>query len=101
GHCLPRLALLPTFLGAHRLAALIPANLLLIPGSIPVSVNSGGLPSNNLIFTVQPPPVSITTATVPAGTVGVAYSTTLAAAGGAQPYTWTTADVLPPGLALA
>src|SRR5271157_245600 len=35
-----------------------------------------------------PPPLTITTTSLPAGTVGVAYSQTLAASGGAPPYTW-------------
>src|SRR5207248_5352785 len=47
------------------------------------------------------PPLSIATSTLPAGTVGVAYDTTLAAAGGTLPYAWSIASgALPPGLAL-
>ena len=49
------------------------------------------------------PPLTITTTTLPAGTVGQAYSTTLAAAGGTPPLTWSLAsgsDILPAGLAL-
>jgi hypothetical protein len=47
--------------------------------------------------------VTITTgATLPAGTVGSAYSQTLAATGGTAPYTWTVASgTLPAGLALS
>jgi hypothetical protein len=41
-------------------------------------------------------PVSITTTTLPAATVGTAYSQTLAASGGILPYTWTTASGTPP-----
>ncbi|HET7150065.1 MAG TPA: putative Ig domain-containing protein [Candidatus Acidoferrum sp.] len=49
------------------------------------------------------PPPSITTASLPAGTVGTAYTTTnLAATGGVSPYTWSvTAGALPGGLTLS
>jgi hypothetical protein len=42
----------------------------------------------------------ITTASLPSGTVGTAYSAGLAASGGATPYTWTLAGTLPDGLSL-
>src|SRR5581483_3182680 len=46
-------------------------------------------------------PLSITTTSLPSGTVGKTYSTTLKAAGGTPPYSWTvSAGSLPPGLAL-
>src|SRR2546425_294912 len=46
--------------------------------------------------------LSITTTSLPSGTVGVAYSTTLSATGGSPPYTWSlTTGSLPPGLALS
>ena len=45
--------------------------------------------------------LAVTSISPPAGTVGVNYSTTLAAAGGVTPYTWTLASGnLPPGLSL-
>jgi hypothetical protein len=47
-----------------------------------------------------PAPLTITTTTLPAGTVGTAYSTTLAATGGVSPYTWS-ASGLPGGLSLS
>lgn len=47
-------------------------------------------------------PVSVTTAALPGGTVGAAYSQTLAAAGGLAPYTWNlSAGALPAGLTLS
>ena len=47
------------------------------------------------------PPLAITTSTLPGGTVGVAYSQSLVATGGATPYTWSiVAGSLPAGLAL-
>ena len=44
--------------------------------------------------------LTITTTTLPNGTVGSPYSQTLAAAGGTQPYTWTLSGSLPAGLTL-
>ncbi len=45
--------------------------------------------------------LTITTTSLPGATVGVPYSTTLAASGGATPYTWSVArGALPPGLRL-
>jgi hypothetical protein len=49
------------------------------------------------------PPLQISPATMPAGTVGVPYSHDLPAQGGAPPYTWSVVDninELPPGLTL-
>ncbi len=44
----------------------------------------------------------ITTSSLPNGQVGTAYSTTLAASGGTQPYTWSlTSGALPAGLSLS
>jgi hypothetical protein len=54
-----------------------------------------------LSITIVLPPIGITTKSLPNGTVGVAYSQTLAAAGGSGVYTWSIADgALPPGLSL-
>ncbi len=48
------------------------------------------------------PPLMVTTTTLPAGIVGLPYSTTLAASGGTPPYTWSLATgSLPAGLSLA
>jgi len=47
------------------------------------------------------PPLSITTAVLPSGTVGTAYSSTLAATGGTPPYSWSVfSGSLPAGLTL-
>jgi len=47
-------------------------------------------------------PVTITTTSLPAATVGTAYSTRLAASGGMPPYSWAvTSGSLPPGLSLS
>jgi hypothetical protein len=54
------------------------------------------------VTVVVPVKLSISLGTVPAGTVGVPYSTSLTATGGTAPYTWqVTAGSLPTGLALA
>jgi hypothetical protein len=46
-------------------------------------------------------PLAVTTASLPAGTVGTAYSIALTASGGTPPYAWTlTSGSLPPGLSL-
>jgi subtilisin family serine protease len=54
-----------------------------------------------LSITVVVAPLAITTAALPSGTVGVAYSTTLAATGGVSPYAWSRiSGKLPNGLTL-
>jgi hypothetical protein len=53
-------------------------------------------------LTVTPGPLTITTTSLPAGTVGTAYTTTLAATGGTPAYQWSLASgTLPAGLTLA
>src|SRR5882672_11839150 len=48
-----------------------------------------------------PAPLGLVTTSLPGGTLGAAYSQTLAATGGIQPYRWTvTSGSLPAGLAL-
>jgi hypothetical protein len=57
----------------------------------------------NLSIPVSPAPASLSVATtsLPGGTVGAAYTATLAATGGVAPYTWAvTSGNLPPGLGL-
>lgn len=49
----------------------------------------------------EPQPPAVSTASLPAAQVGAAYQASLAATGGAAPYTWSlSAGVLPAGLAL-
>lgn len=53
-------------------------------------------------LTINPPPFSITTTTVPDGKEASAYSITLTVSGGATPYTWSiVSGTLPSGLALS
>jgi beta-glucanase (GH16 family) len=55
--------------------------------------------------TPPPPPApvnpTVTTTALPGATVGVGYSTPLAATGGVTPYTWSTTGTLPAGLTLS
>src|ERR1019366_863745 len=55
-----------------------------------------------LSLTINPPALRITTTSLPAGTVGVAYSQALGASGGSPPYSWAVASgALPAGLSLS
>ncbi len=57
--------------------------------------------SANLSISVSAPPLSVTTSTLAAGTLGIAYSATVAATGGITPYAWSiSAGSLPAGLTL-
>jgi hypothetical protein len=69
------------------------------PGSTIISATLSGITGNTGV-TVQPLPLTITTASLPGGIQNVAYSATLAANGGTTPYTWSIASGLPPGLTL-
>src|ERR1019366_1113752 len=54
-----------------------------------------------LSLAINPPALRITTSSLPAGTVGVAYSQALGASGGSPPYSWSVASgSLPAGLSL-
>jgi subtilisin family serine protease len=57
--------------------------------------------SQALSIVVSPAPLTITTSSLPGGTVGQSYSQTLNATGGQTPYTWSVSTgSLPPGLSL-
>ena len=57
--------------------------------------------TRDFAIAIAPAAVSITTSSLPGGTVGTAYSQMLAASGGTPPYSWSvTAGTLPPGLVL-
>ncbi len=62
-----------------------------------VTDNNNGTASKQFTLTVAPGPLTITTASLPNGQVGTAYSAQTAATGGAPPYAWTFTG-LPPGL---
>lgn len=61
-----------------------------------------GMYNKGAVFSLTLPPLTITTlSSLPAGTVGVAYSTTLAATNGVTPYSWSVvSNSLPAGLTL-
>lgn len=61
---------------------------------------SHGVSVSVLAAPLPPGPPSVTTTTLPSGTAGVAYTTTLTATGGTPPYLWTSAG-LPAGLTLS
>jgi len=63
---------------------------------------AGTLAAAAFTLAVVPPDLVITTAALPAGVVGEAYTQTLAATGGVAPYAWSLPEGgLPEGLALA
>lgn len=56
----------------------------------------------NISVTESTTPLSITTTSLPSGTVGVSYpATNLSATGGKTPYTWSWSGNTPPGLSLS
>jgi len=70
--------------------------------TVQVKDSSNATDTQALSITIAPPPLTITTSSLPAGTVGVAYSQTLTASGGSGGYTWSrSAGALPAGLSLA
>jgi hypothetical protein len=65
--------------------------------------DSGGRSATRALqIVIEPPPPAITTTSLAGGRVGVAYSASLAAAGGTTPYAWAiSAGSLPAGLSLS
>lgn len=69
--------------------------------TVQVAEAGGATASQACTWLVNPAP-AVTTASLPGGTIGVAYSRTLAASGGTAPLAWSlSAGALPSGLALA
>ena len=63
--------------------------------------NAAGVATETATLIVEGP-LSVSTSSLPSGQVGMAYSETLAASGGATPYAWTlTGGTLPAGLSLS
>ena len=55
-----------------------------------------------VVATVAPPPLAITTSSIPTGSIGSAYSSVLQSSGGTAPYAWSiTSGGLPNGLSLS
>ena len=70
--------------------------------SLTFGVSDSGNPAQNtsksLSLVIAAATLAITTSSLPAGQVGVAYSATLATSGGTKPYTWGLTGTLPAGL---
>ena len=62
-------------------------------GTTTISATSGAVSGNTTLTVQAAAPLSVTTASLPNGTVGTAYSATLAASGGTAPYTWSISHV--------
>jgi len=70
-------------------------------GSSTISATQGSI-SGSAALTVQSAPLTITTTALPGGSVGAAYSATVTASGGTQPYAWSiSSGTLPGGLTLS
>ncbi len=70
--------------------------------TVVVSNTAGSATSNAATLTVNPPPLGITTSSLPGGQVQSAYSATLNATGGTAPYIWSLlSGLLPNGLGLS
>jgi IPT/TIG domain/Putative Ig domain/Glycosyl hydrolase catalytic core len=73
-------------------------------GAVSVTVSDSGSQATTVQndFTFSASPLQIATASLPAGSVGTSYSTTLMATGGVPPYSWSAkTGVLPTGVSLA
>jgi Putative Ig domain/Legume lectin domain len=73
------------------------------PGSpvITAAPQATGVADASQTETIIPPPLAVTTTSLPGGTVGRAYNQTLSARGGITPYSWSVSSgSLPPGLSL-
>jgi outer membrane autotransporter protein len=69
--------------------------------SVTATDSTGGTAAtitNNYTLTIAAPSLTLTPATVPAGTAGTAYSQVFTASGGIAPYTYTLTGALPAGL---
>ena len=69
--------------------------------SVTATDSTGGTAAtitNNYTLTIAAPTLTLTPATVPGGTAGVAYNQTFTASGGIAPYTYTLTGALPAGL---
>lgn len=69
-------------------------------GSTAIKATSGSV-SNTTGMSVTAAALSISTSSLPSGTVNTAYSASLTAIGGTLPYTWSFTGTLPPGLTLS
>jgi uncharacterized protein (TIGR03437 family) len=92
-----------TFVSAGQVLAAVPASLVSAAGTASIAVTAGDpVTSNSLSFPIAGTTLTITTSSLPGGTVGAAYSQSLSASGGTPPYNnWAVGSgALPPGLTL-
>ena len=69
--------------------------------NVTAAVAGVALPANFALTNQPPPPLTITTAALPGGQIGVAYSALLTPGGGLAPYSWSiSTGALPAGLTL-
>jgi len=70
--------------------------------TIRLTDSRGRSAEKQIVISVTPAQLSVTTESLPAGSVGSSYSASVIAVGGRQPYLWTIAqNSLPPGLSLS
>ena len=96
---------LPTGLSLNASTGIISGTPTAAPATYNVTVQAadtyGCLTTKAFSIVLICPTITVTPATLPAGTQGTAYSQTLTAAGGTSPYTWSiTSGLLPTGLSL-
>jgi len=65
------------------------------------SATTAATTTKSLSITVSSVPLSITTASLPGGSLGTAYSQTLSATGGVSPYSWSYNGTLPAGILIS
>jgi hypothetical protein len=69
--------------------------------TINVQVMDGDAKVQTRVFTLEISDLDITTSTLPSGTHGKPYTTTLAATGGGEPYEWSLEGTPPPGITIS
>jgi hypothetical protein len=70
--------------------------------TIRLTDSRGRSAEKQIVITVIPAQLSVTTQSLPAGSLGASYGAQLVATGGRQPYLWTISqNALPPGLSLS
>ena len=101
---------LPNVSTLNALDGIIASNMAIVPtdqGPDYGKINAYAAGTTQLVLDISAyfaplPTLSITTTSLPGGTINVPYSSTLAATGGEPPYSWTvTGGSLPPGLGLS
>jgi hypothetical protein len=82
------LSLATTYISSTELTAAVPASLITTAGTTTIAVSAAAGTSTAYTFTINAP-IKITTATLPMGTAGNAYSGPISVTGGSPGYYWT------------